>query len=78
MQHREEVRPGKKENRRIHDVVFTACRITCSNCMDRGKDDIDCPVCGPHKIVTFSMRPFSEPEVCLQVVTEDVLKEFVH
>uniref|UniRef100_A0A914LM09 DNA-directed DNA polymerase n=2 Tax=Meloidogyne TaxID=189290 RepID=A0A914LM09_MELIC len=70
MQHRD----GEKG--KMHEVNFIGVKVNCPECITNGPDP-DCSVCGEHKTITFSTRPFQNTPVDIQNVTENPLEDFV-
>ncbi|KAF7639685.1 hypothetical protein Mgra_00001009 [Meloidogyne graminicola] len=72
-------------NNRLHQVNFIAATIICTECMEdeniwrkmlqqQGKF---CRICGPHRNITFSKRPFFKTTIDHMIVTENPLSDFV-
>lgn len=72
-----------ERGKRIHEINFAAATVFCRGCIEKNtwQDSLlnrePCPVCGPHRTITFSHRTFSGTSVDKQVITEHPLREFI-
>lgn len=71
---------GKK----VHEINFAAATVFCKSCISKDSwqksllNREPCIICGIHRTITFSHRPFEGTHVDKMVVTDNPLRSFVH
>jgi hypothetical protein len=77
--------PGQP-NKFIHEPNFVSAKISCKKCIENGnwekslkdaEEEDKCPICGPHRTVTFGHRGFKDTPVDKHNITETPMKDFV-
>lgn len=71
----------EEPTRRVHEPNFISAIVCCQQCIGRGnwRQSLEqpCAICGPHRRVTFSQRPFRQTTVDRQVIADRPLVPFV-